>query len=197
MKKILKILLAFVIIVSAVIGVRAYNVHRYALPEGRPQEASSYPTTDRITHIEGTYLSGFHFQPVEKKHAGTVVVFGGSEGSPDYARARQLWEAGYEVLALFFFGQPNQKNTLADVPLEFFDEVTTRVSEGPVTVVGSSKGAELTANLATHGAKIDNIVLFTPTEYTFQGLAFGREEHPSFSQGGQPLPYLAFKDFRS
>lgn len=193
MKTLLKVfgaLLGILILFLAVLfGVRSYNQHKYALPD-----MGNYPTSEQIQPVEGEYLNGFHFTPTVKKHQGVVVTFGGSEGSPDYGRAKQLWEQGYEVYALFFFGQPNQKEGLAEVPLEFFDEVTALIPEGPVTVIGTSKGAELTANLAACGAKIDQIVLYTPTEYTYQGLVFGREVYSSFTQGGQPLPYLAFRD---
>ncbi|MFV8381235.1 alpha/beta hydrolase [Corynebacterium hindlerae] len=198
MKKLLKFLLAMlvavVIIVGVLFGVHSYNSSRFAVPGANPRDKSSYETSQPISPIEGTYLNGFHFLPTEKRHQGVVVTFGGSEGSPGYDRAKQLWEQGYEVYALFFFGQPNQQESLAEVPLEFFDEVEALIPEGPVTVIGASKGAELTANLAARGAKIDNIVLFTPSEYTYEGLAFGQQEKSSFTQDGEPVPYLPFRN---
>lgn len=198
MKKLLKVLLSILVaiglIVAVLFGIQSYNSSRYAIPGADPRDKSSYETNQLITPVQGAYLNGFHFLPAEKKHKGVVVTFGGSEGSPDYHRAKQLSEEGYEVYALFFFGQPNQRETLSEVPLEFFDEVRALIPEGPVTVIGSSKGAELTANLAARGAKIDNIVLFTPSEYTYQGLAFGQNEMSSFTQDGQPVPYLSFRN---
>lgn len=198
MKKLLKILgtlLGVVILIAALIaGVHTYNAKRYASPGGDPKDKSSYETNAQVKAIEGEYLNGFRFTPAQPKHRGTVVVFGGSEGSPNYHQAKAISEQGYEVLALFFFGQPNQQKELVDVPLEFFDEGTALISEGPVTVIGASKGAELTANLAARGAKIDNIVLYTPTEYTYQGLSFNSTESSSFTQDGKPLPYLSFRD---
>lgn len=98
------------------------------------------------------------------------------------------------MYALFFFGQPNQQARLSEVPLEFFDEVTALIPEGPVTVFGSSKGAELTANLAARGARIDNIVLYTPSEYAYQGLDFDQQDKSSFSKDGQPLPFLSLRN---
>lgn len=41
-----------------------------------------------------------------------MVTFGGSEGSSNYAFAKELATEGYEVLSLFFFGMPNQMPTL-------------------------------------------------------------------------------------
>ncbi|MEJ5928293.1 acyl-CoA thioester hydrolase/BAAT C-terminal domain-containing protein [Corynebacterium sp. H128] len=204
MRKLLKVLgalvLVVVLVVATIAGINAYNTKRYAVPGSTDlQDKSTYEINAQVKSIEGDYLNGFHFTPSERKHRGTVVVFGGSEGSPSYPLGKQLSEQGYEVLSLFFFGQPNQQADLAEVPLEFYDEVsayldTNITNPGPVTVIGASKGAELTANLAARGARMDNIVLYTPSEYTYQGLSFGREEHSSFTKDGQPVPYLSFRD---
>nr|WP_120490977.1 alpha/beta hydrolase [Corynebacterium lactis] len=198
MKKFLKVLgiIVAVIVLTAVAvaGIHAYNVRRYAIPGPNLQDKSIYATNEQIRPIEGHYANGFHFVPEQKRHEGAVVVFGGSEGSPDYERARQLFDAGYEVFALFFFGQPNQQKELVDVPLEFFDEVRGMLPDGPVTVIGSSKGAELAANLAVHRRGVDHLVLFTPAEYTYQGLSFSGGPSSSFTLDGQPLPFLQFQD---
>lgn len=148
-KVLLWLLAAILMLVLVVVGLRVYNGQKYPITDasnsGMSSDKSSYDTSERVTAIEGDYLNGFHFHPVEKKHRGVVVVYGGSEGSPDYDRAKQLASDGYEVLSLFFFGQPNQKPTLANVPLEQFDEVADYIEEntdstGPVTVIGTSKG---------------------------------------------------------
>lgn len=193
--KILGILFGIQVLVVAVfVGIHAYNANKYAIRGSDPHDKSSYVTNEHITSIEGDYLNGFHFKPIEKRHAGTIVVFGGSEGSPNYGQAKFLWEQGYEVLALFFFGQPNQQEELVNVPLEFFDEAVPYFDEGPVTVIGLSKGAELTANLAVHRTDIDNIVVYTPTEYTYQGLSFKGKPGSSFTVNGEPVPFLDFRN---
>lgn len=203
MKKLLKVLGAIlgvlILLAAFIVGIHAYNAQKYALPGGDIKDASSYEINDHVRAIKGAYLNGFHFTPAKRSHRGAVVVFGGSEGSPNYQQAKALASEGYEVLALFFFGQPNQQKELVDVPLEFFDEVTaylnTNVPDAqPLTVIGASKGAELTANLAARGAKIDNIVLYTPSDYTYQGLSFNGAQSSSFSEHGQPVPFLNFRD---
>ncbi|MDU0478773.1 acyl-CoA thioester hydrolase/BAAT C-terminal domain-containing protein [Staphylococcus chromogenes] len=197
--KILGLIIAVILLFVAVLaGVHVYNAKRYALPDIRSL-SDSYETNDHVKSISGAYLSGFHFSPVERKHLGTVVVFGGSEGSPSYEHAKALFEQGYEVLALYFFGQPNQQQELVDVPLEFFDEVTAYINGNviepkPVTVIGKSKGAELVANLAARGAAIDNIVLYTPSSYTYQGLSFDGQPSSSFTHNGSPVPFVNFQD---
>lgn len=200
MKTVFKALGAVValIVVLALVawGVRAYNLNHYAFP--------GPDVTDRaeaLTHggepVDGDYLRGIHYSPDDAR-AGTVIVFGGSEGSAGDAQARQLADSGHEVLALYFFGQPGQQKYLSEVPLEFFREALDWVEDnqarpGPLTVIGTSKGAELTANLAGRYPEIDNIVLYTPAAYTYAGLQFeSREQTSSFTWQGEPVPFVPF-----
>lgn len=205
--KIVRILLRFVafVVVAAlvVVGLRAFNAHRFPVvaPGNGPAPAdkSAYATSASIRPIEGEYLNGFHFVPDEKRHRGVVVVYGGSEGSPAYDRAEELYQDGYEVLSLFFFGQPNQAPTLANVPLDQFTEVSEyideHVGEGPVTVIGASKGAEFALLLAQHGFDVDNVVAFAPAHYSYSGLDFSDGmSSPSFTLHGQDIPYASFRD---
>lgn len=211
-KVLLWLLAVILVLVLVVVGLRAYNGHKYPITqsagEGRSADKSSYTTSERVTAIEGDYLNGFHFRPEEKTHRGVVVVYGGSEGSPDYDRAQQLADDGYDVLSLFFFGQPNQKPTLANVPLEQFDEVADYIDEhvenssdtadgtrDPVTVIGTSKGAEFAELLAARGYPVDNVVAFAPAHYSYSGLDFARgQELPSFTDRGETVEYASFRE---
>lgn len=203
-----KILLALVVLILVlglvVAGLRAVNAKRYpfaAAGDGQSEmDKASYEASTSIEPIEGDYLNGFHFRPDTKLHSGVVVTYGGSEGSPDYGRAKELADEGYEVLSLFFFGQPNQVPTLANVPLEQFDEVVAYVEENvadpkPLTVVGTSKGAEFAELLAAHGFPVDNVVAFAPAHYSYSGLDFtGGQDFPSFTLRGGAVPYATFRD---
>lgn len=206
MKKLRKVLLAILIVAVAlvlvILGVRLVNGLRHPDPPelaGNPQDASTYPTTitdAAVERLEGKYLNGFHLTPRTKKHDGLVVVWGGSDGSPDFRRGARLAGQGYDVLSLFFFGQPNQQPVLADVPLDFFDEVLAWRAEhaptGPLTVIGTSKGAELALALQAHYPEIDNVVVYTPTTHVWQGLDFTTEKS-SCTWRGQPLPHVSFR----
>lgn len=206
MKKLGRVLLTLVTIgvalVLVVLGIRLVNGLRYPDPPelaGNPQDAASYPTSvadAAVERIEGDYLNGFHFTPDTRRYDGLVVVWGGSDGSPDFRRGARLAGEGYEVLSLFFFGQPNQRPVLADVPLEFFDEVLTwraaHAPTGPLTVIGTSKGAELALTLQAHYPEIDNVIVHTPTTHTWQGLDFTVEK-PSWTWQGEPVPYVSFR----
>lgn len=165
-------------------------------------DKASYDTSEQVFAIEGDYLNGFHFHPEAKTHPGVIVVYGGSEGSPDYDRAEALAAEGYEVLSLFFFGQPNQRPALSDVPLEQFDEVSAYIADHvadpePVTVIGTSKGAEFALLLAEYGSgeSIDNLVAFAPAHYSYSGLDFSSGMGAaSFTHGGHGVPHASFRN---
>lgn len=73
------------------------------------------------------------------------------------------------------------------MPLDFFDEILADVGPGPLTLIGSSKGAELAANLAGRYPEVDNLVLYAPAEYTFAGC----DQYSSFTWRGEPVSYRA------
>lgn len=198
----LRALTALVVLVLIVVGVRLINGWRFGgESDADPQDLASYELEHEgmsIEQLDGDYLSGFHLVPDEVSRDGVVVTFGGSDGGPDFERAVELAGEGYEVYALFFFGQDGQPSELDRVPLEFFDEVTARIEEeivrpGPVTVIGTSKGAELALLLAAEHEVIDNVVTFAPTMHAYQSLKFGAETTSSWTLDGEDVPYLSFQ----
>lgn len=182
---------------------RIINLSRFPESGGEtmsdPANLSAYPTDIpgvSIEHVAGDYLNGFHLKPEDQTSRGTIVTFGGSEGSPNFVSARALAEAGYDTYALFFFGMPNQRPVLSQVPLESFEEVIDQVAGtsdgGPLTVLGSSKGAEYAANAAVrYSDDIDNLVLIAPGAYSFPGL--GREQNvSSWTWQGRDVEMIPF-----
>ncbi|EHJ52653.1 acyl-CoA thioester hydrolase/BAAT C-terminal domain-containing protein [Streptococcus macacae] len=162
-----------------------------------PNELSLYKTDVAgltIEHVTGDYLNGFKMIPNDIKHRGVVVTFGGSDGTPAYEQAVQLAKEGYQVLALFFFGMPNQQKTLARVPVEYYQEIESYISQhfnqpDVITLIGTSKGAEYALLLASLYDSIDNVVLYAPSSYVYAGLDF-KDYSSSWSQNGEALPYL-------
>ncbi|MDO5670982.1 MAG: acyl-CoA thioester hydrolase/BAAT C-terminal domain-containing protein [Corynebacterium sp.] len=198
MKTFFKVLGGLVTVVLVLWGVRAYNLNYYAIPGPDVTDRG-----DALTHggesVDGDYLRGIHYRPdAADSYPGMVIIFGGSEGSAGDAQARQLAAQGFDVLALYYFGQQGQPKSLSEVPLDFFREALDWIDKhqeqsGPLTVIGTSKGAELTANLAVRYPEIDHIVLYTPSEYTYAGLQFeSNEQTSSFTWQGQPLPFAEF-----
>lgn len=208
MRHVTRFLVKLVAILAAlaliVVAVRLVNGWRFdgGGTGSDPQDLSSYQLDQEgfsVEHITGDYLNGFHLVPDEVTSNGVVVTFGGSEGGPDYARALELAGRGYEVYALFFFGQDNQRSELAQIPVDFFSEVTDRIEDsavrsGPVTVIGTSKGAELALLLAAEHEAIDNVILFAPAMHAYQALSFGGEPVSSWTRGDEQVPYLSFQN---
>lgn len=113
---------------AALGGVRLANSRRFPDPlraHPGPGDAAGYPRRlpgVTVTPVSGSRLAGFHLRPDTLSRRGVVVGYGGSEGGCDFARASALAGQGYEVLALFVFGQPNQPRRLQQVPVESFGE---------------------------------------------------------------------------
>lgn len=186
--------------------VRAVNRSRYgsaaSLPAPGDMEAPQYRSDDDVAvrPLSGHYVRGFLLTPRHPgpSRGGLAIIFGGSEGGVDFDRARRLAGQGHDVMALFFWAAPGQQPRLANVPVDFFDEALDMARDAvasiePLTVIGTSKGAELALVLAEHYDQITNLVLFSPTTHRWQGLDF-RSEPPSWTYRGQPLACLGFRD---
>ena len=208
MRKIGKVLLwsvaALVVVVLAVVAVRAVNHSRYPEPEveyPEPMNAEAYPTElpgVGVTPIAEGPVRGFHLRPDEIRHDGVVLTWGGSEGGPDFEHAELLAREGHEVLSLFYFGQPGQQPTLDRVPIETaqraIDWAEANAEQAdPVTIVGTSKGAELAALLPTYEPRVDNLVLFAPIDHVMQGMN-QTNVTSSWTHHGDDIPYVAYSD---
>lgn len=203
MKIFIKLLIAIAILIIAIFAIRIINSLRYPMPDfgtTKLLEDSAYPVSDKhgeISLIDSNRAQGYHMRPKEKTSKGVMLVFGGSEGSSNYDSAYELYADGYEVLSLYFFARKNLPTGLVDIPIEFFRDVeeymvNENVDTSVITVQGTSKGAEL-ALLLTQYYDIDNLVLYAPSAYSFQGLDM-TEESSSWSYGGSPLPYASFSN---
>lgn len=214
MKRVLKILLRiffiFILIFISIFAIRWINFYRYQdymLPEEEsiyddPTDFSLYDTDIDgvdVEIIEEDLLNGFHLVPDNISTEGVIVTFGGSDGSSNYDLAKMLAEEGYEVYSLFFFGPGKLPDELIEVPLELFDDflayhLENSLSNGPITVLGASKGAELTLNLASNYDEIDNIILYAPSAYSFFSLDQRNTDQSSWIYKEQSLPYLSSRN---
>ena len=209
-KKLKRISLALLGVIATIalliVGVRAYNDHVYGGETYKfdapayfsdPANLSLYPTNIDgvdVRRVDDGAAQGFHLVPREIKHKGTIIVYGGSDGAPNYAQAVDFAKNGYEVMSVFMFGQKNQPKTLARVPLEQFEQTLRYVeaharSASPLTVMGVSKGAEYALNLTSKYPQINNAILAAPSAYNFNGLDF-ENYGSSWTWQGKELPYI-------
>lgn len=205
-KRVLLTILIIVLMVAAlVVALRLYNAHKYHTSVQNvpaylinPRDISAYPTTTdgaAVTPINHRACQGLHLVPHQKTHAGIVVCYGGSEGSPNFQVAEHLANDGYETLALFMFGMEHQPQTLREIPLEQFEDVLDYIDslglkDEPLTVYGASKGAEYALHLADkYPHRIHSLILMSPSSYTFLGLDQS-QMGSSWTWHGEELPYI-------
>lgn len=209
MKKIFfRIFSLVLILLTLVFILRIYNDHKYKdaktlkFPEYYKDvtDISLYPKDIGgvdVTYLDEGRLQGFRFVPEEKLHRGLVICFGGSDGGPNFEKAKSLAEEGYETFALFMYGMKNQEQSLRKIPLEQFEDLISYINKNikdnkPISVLGASKGAEYALNLASKYPEIDNLILYAPSSYNFAGLDF-KDYGSSWTYKGKELPYIDIK----
>lgn len=212
-KVILIILIVIAVLIGAILVLRFINgKNTEKLSEVRPNGymMDLYAGVDQtdpllskidgvtISEVRGDYIYGYRLLPDEILHPGAVVVFGGSEGSSNFGDAALIAKRGYEVYSMYYFGRENQRPELLAVPIDFFEELyvyieNNAVNPKPLTLHGGSKGAELALLLAgKYPTIVDNVVLFAPASYVFQGLSYtDRTPHSSWTYQGEELPYIS------
>lgn len=205
LKKVFLGLISLVVLVGIIIiGIRFINGSQNAtLSKGMPKyvkeptNKSSFPKkigSIDIKVIDYKSAQGFHLQPKVQKYKGVIVVFGGSEGSPNFDLALSYAKQGYEVFSMYMFGQKNQPKILSKIPLEQFEDIQDFINghaqnKETISVVGASKGSEYALNLAVHYKDIEHVILIAPSAYNFSGFDF-RNGGSSWTFKGKELPYI-------
>ncbi len=143
-------------------------------------------------------LQGEIFQV--KPDTGTgVVVFGGSSGRVDVARARLFASQGATVIALRWFGGEGQVPGICEVPLEtFFSATDYLVGLGckRIVLVGTSKGAEAALLTTVYDPRVSAVVAMSPSSVVWGNIGPGLDgiswpERSSWTLRGTPLPFVS------
>lgn len=107
-----------------------------------------------------------------------VVVVGGSEGGIGYARrhARILAMAGFDALALGYFGDSGQPSSLNRIPLECFDSAISwfrrrsDVTSKQIFALGTSRGSEAALLSAVHAPNLfGGVAALVPSNVVLRG----------------------------
>jgi pimeloyl-ACP methyl ester carboxylesterase len=129
----------------------------------------------------------------------TIIFFGGSSNEDlrtILPPAALLASHGFNVLALAYFGSKGLNSTLAEIPLEYFENVFKWLEENPLTkcreiyVYSGSIGAILALLLASSYPFIKKVVACNPLAWSFQGLTFKKVS--LWTYGGKPIPFIKF-----
>lgn len=128
-----------------------------------------------IERISKNKLQGYYFMPenAEELKNGIVITFGGSEGSSWINMGKSIADLGYRVLSLYYFGRPHLSRGLDLIDLNFFQDVLSFINKlenkSPITLVGASRGAEMSLILTNYFPEINNLILFSPSSFVFPG----------------------------
>jgi dienelactone hydrolase len=145
-----------------------------------PQSSSDSPQNQTIA------------KPATQRPA--LLVVGGSEGGTPTRRAAWLAGHGYVTLALAYFAGPGLPEQLRDIPLEYFGQALSWLSQRPevdpqrIGVVGTSRGGELALQLGSMYPILHAVVAFVPANVRVQACCDG-SAGPAWTWHGQGLTY--------
>ena len=128
-----------------------------------------------------------------------VLMFGGSEGGqPGGLVARALAGNGFPVLTLAYFKAPGLPQTLAHIPLEYFNTALSWLTTQPdveprrVFLDGASRGGELALLLGTiYPHLIHGVFAAVPSDAVICG--YPDCSQPAWTLAGRPVPFT--RDF--
>ncbi len=131
---------------------------------------------------------------------GAVIVLGGSEGGLGGSRnlARRLAAAGFDAIAVSYFGEPGQSAKLDQIPIEPVARAREWLQARPgpgeaIAVLGVSKGGELALLTASRDPAIRAVVAAVPSHVVWQGIDMtGGMTGSSWTADGVPLSYVPY-----
>jgi dienelactone hydrolase len=131
---------------------------------------------------------------------GAIIVLGGSEGGLSGSRnlARRLAAAGFDALAVSYFGEPGQSARLDRVPIEPVARAREWLEARPeageaIALIGVSKGGELALLAASRDPSIRAVVAAVPSNVIWQGIDMaGGNTGGSWTAAGVELPYTPY-----
>lgn len=145
---------------------------------------------------EDSRLVGEVALPAEGTESPGVVLLHGSEGEPLDALAGLLASRGYAVFAVQYFGDPDPlPDRLVEVPLEYIAEAIEwlqshpSVLDGPVGIVGGSRGGELALLVGSEFDGVGAVVGYSPSGVVVQGAV---SDEAAWTKDGEPLPFADF-----
>lgn len=131
-----------------------------------------------------------------------VLIFSGSGGGLKSHSAALLAGHGYLVLSLAYFAAPGLPEELVDIELEYFERaigfLTTRPeASGPVAVIGTSRGGELSLLLGLY-LGVETVIANVPSPIVHSGITKAPDgwlsDIPAWRYEGRPIPYLSHTD---
>lgn len=148
--------------------------------------------------VKSNEFTGVLYHPMKEVSYPGILLLGGSDGGYLEPAAALLASYGYTVLALAYFGMENVPNNLESIPLEYFEKATHWLKEHPsvnkqVSLIGFSRGGELALLLGATYNEYTSVIAVSPSSYVTSGMKNSIfAPIPSWTSGGQSLPYMKF-----
>lgn len=143
---------------------------------------------------------GNYYQQEPSSSKQPVLVFGGSEGGIPTRLAEVIANNGFPTLAVAYFKEELLPAELEKIPLEYFEKAKAWLqAKHPehqnVTLVGWSKGAELSLILASKDGTFNRVVAIAPSSVAWAGILNDWQQVPgsSWTLEQKELPYIPFK----
>jgi dienelactone hydrolase len=155
----------------------------------------------RREEVTGAGLEGTLFLPPGTGPFPGVLVLTGSGGGRDELKAARLASAGFAAFAIAYFASPGVPAELVRIDLRYFEQAIgwllgrDDVTGEQVSVLGTSRGGELTLLLATRFPVVSTAIAYVPSGIVHSGIykAPGGwlSDVPSWMIDGEAIPYLA------
>jgi dienelactone hydrolase len=150
--------------------------------------------------VTGAGLEGILFLPPGPGPFPGVLVLTGSGGGRDELKAARLASAGFAAFAIAYFAAPGVPDELVRIDLRYFERAMQwllgreDVTGDQVSVLGTSRGGELTLLLASRFPVIGTAIAYVPSGIVHAGIYKAPlgwlSDVPSWTIDGEPIPYL-------
>ncbi len=152
----------------------------------------------KLSVSENGFL-GHYYQQDDDSSKQPVIVLGGSEGGIPTRLAKVVAENGFPTLAVAYFREDSLPEELERIPLEYFENARNWLQQKHpdsqhLTLVGWSKGAELSLLLASNDATYDRVVAIAPSSVVWPGILKDRQKTPdsSWTLEQKALPFVTY-----
>lgn len=150
----------------------------------------------RRDDLSGEIFNGVGVGP----HHGVLVLHGSSQlGDNERRYAQYLAHHGYTAFCVEYFGNKGTPQTLARIPLAYFNRAIEwllkqpGVKQQPVGVVGFSRGGEVALLIGAEFNEIGAVVGYVPSGYIFPAPTWMTDvdgDVPAWTKDEEPVPYI-------
>lgn len=145
----------------------------------------------QVESFRGESLTGCLYH-AEAATGPVILVLGGSEGGIPHARAAVLASRGFSSLALGYFGAAPLPSALVDIPIEYvygaLDLLHERYPDRRVTLLGTSRGAELALIVAARRSDVHGVAAYVPSAFVQAGHPPTGGRAAAWTENGSALP---------